>query len=195
MSNTGVRFFVEGKTDLKFICDLVAEYFPDLQLSINADFTLLKSWSGYKSETKEFIENSDKGLINLLIIDNDVSGRRAEVEKDLVQLGIKAELFLFPDNNRVGELEHLLVDIATVRNIIDCFESYEACIKDYESVDPKGKVYAYVDALIPKADKKKDEKIIKDPLRWNYRNKDHWNLQHEALNPLLEFLHKHIVMA
>ena len=177
MSNTSVRFFVEGKTDQKFIYDLVLEFFPELPLSLNTDFTILKSWSGYKSEAK------------------DMTGRRAEVEKDMAQLGIKAELFLFTDNDRIGELEHLLIDIATVRNIIDCFESYEACIKDYESVDPKGKVYAYVDALIPLSDKKKDEKIIKDPLRWNYRNKDHWNLQHEALNPLLDFFRMHIVTA
>jgi hypothetical protein len=191
MSEANVKFFVEGKLDARFVMDLALEHL-NCSLDFREDFVLLGSWSGYKNEVKRFIENSDSGKINLLIIDADVRDRRTAVQRDMQELKIKAELFLFPDNNRVGELEHLLVDIAAERDIIECFEKYETCIKDYESVDPKGKIYAYLDALIPNTDKKKDEKILKDPLRWDFKNKDHWNLDHESLKPLLAFLTGHI---
>ena len=98
MSGGNLKFFVEGKMDKKFVADLVNEHF-NFTLDLKDDFVELLSWSGYKNQTNRFIEYSDLGYTSFLIIDNDVSDRKIEVERDIKHLGIKAELFLFPDDS------------------------------------------------------------------------------------------------
>ena len=181
------RFFVEGKADAKFIKDLIEEHFG-LVLDLRTDFIELGGWSGYKKEANRFIESTLLGNTNIVVMDNDEKERRAEVEKDFVDLNIKGELFLMPDDRRIGELETLLSDIAVKRDIIKCFDQYKECIRQYNPIDEKDKIYAYLDALLSQKDKKK---LIKDENR-DFRNKEHWDLHHESLNPLLEFLTKHL---
>ena len=183
----GFRFFVESKADAKFITDLIAEHF-NIPLDLKKDFTELGGWSGYKNAVKRFIESTLDKNVNIVILDNDELTRRLEVEKGFTELGIKGELFLMPNGDHIGALETLLSDIAVKRDIIECFDQYKNCISQYNSVDEKDKIYAYLDALLPEKDKLK---LIRDENR-DFRNKDHWNLHHDSLKPLLAFLGKHI---
>lgn len=107
---------------------------------------------------------------------------------DFEEFGIPVKLFLFPSNIGNGALENLLCDIAIERKIIDCFENYQECINGYEAPVTKSKVYAYLDALLPANQKKSDKKDMLKEENRNYRNTHHWNLKHNTLNSLKDFL-------
>jgi hypothetical protein len=189
MSN--FKFFVESKADEKFLKDYIVEIF---QLNLqDADFDTLTSWSGYKAggslsaSIRQGFED-EKKIILILDADNNFAERKKEVLGDFAKFGIPVELFLFPNNANTGSIESLLCEIAVERKILKCFEDYEDCIKGYKSPVVKSKVFAYLDALLPSNQKKNDSKdLIQDKNR-DYRNKTHWNLQHEYLNSLKGFI-------
>ena len=53
----------------------------------------------------------------------------------------------------------------------------------------KTKIYGYLEALLGASNKEKEK--IKDKKR-DYKNTKHWNLDSVYLNPLKEFLSKHL---
>jgi hypothetical protein len=53
----------------------------------------------------------------------------------------------------------------------------------------KSKIYVYLEALLGKTRDEKEK--AKDPKR-DYKNTDHWNLDADALQPLQEFLKRHL---
>lgn len=186
MSNVNVKFFVEGSADRKFLMDLMVEHF---QIVLEKeDIDILDGWGNYKSVIIRFNEQNDYPEKVILILDNDTEERKQEILAGLSGLVGNTELFLLPDDSRIGELETLLSDIAVKRDIIECFDQYKKCISQYNPTDEKDKIFAYLDALLPKKEKKH---LIKEENR-NYRNKDHWDLHHKSLTPLLAFLSKHI---
>jgi hypothetical protein len=185
------KFFVEDKAHVKFLIDFVAERF-NIQLS-DTDFYKLNSWAGYKEggiAFPDYGQNTENGIVNITILDADVNAesRRNEVISDFASLGINSHLFLFPNDNAAGELEIALAEIAVDRKIISCFEAYEKCIEGYEKPVNKSKIFAYLDAVLePKYKKNNRRDLIQEQNR-NYRNLAHWNLHHDYLNPLYNFL-------
>jgi len=191
------RIFTESKADIKFLIDYIGEVF-NIELNEKEDFDSLLGWSGYKSNGKikaSIKENSiDNEKISILILDadNNFLQRQKEVQSDFAGFNIPISLFLFPNNNSAGTLESILCEIATERQLIQCFEAYENCIAGHQTPVIKSKIFAYLDALLPSVNKRNDKNdLIQDHNR-NYRNKLHWNLNHEFLNPLKEFLSQHI---
>lgn len=189
------RIFVEGKSDQKFLRDFILERFgTELQ---DQHFDLLGSWSGYMSNGNliaSIQENLDNNKTNILVLDSDEDFKKRETKilQDFQQFGIGVELFLFPTHSENGTLEHLLCNITVKSDILECFEQYEECIKGYESPVIKSKVFAYLDALLPKNQKKGNSNDrIQDVYR-DYRNKEHWDLNSSYLEPLRTFLSKHI---
>lgn len=185
------RIFTESKADVKFISDYISENF-DVKLTVN-DFDTLDSWSGYKAGGKiedSIQQNHDNGKQTILILDadNDFARRQAEIIRDFQRYNIPVHLFLFPNNSSNGNLENLLTEIATDRKLIECFEGYETCIEGYQLPISKSKIYAYLDALLPAKNKKNNRKDLIEPENRNYRNLAHWNLHHEHLQPLHNFL-------
>ncbi len=182
------KIFTESDADVKFISDYIFEHF-DVQITRDA-FYVLNSWSGYKNAINELAENSDNGSDTILILDadNDFIARQSEVINDFATYKIPVKLFLFPNDASDGNLENLLCEIATEREILVCFEAYEACIRGHEAPVIKSKVFAYLDALLTDKNKKGNKHdLIKEANR-NYRNSAHWDLHHEYLQPLKAFL-------
>lgn len=185
------RIFTEGKPDVKFLKDYIEEIFG-LTLDDN-DFDTLGSWAGYKAggDIKASIkENQENQKRTIVIIDADIDfqSRKKEVLKDFTDFGIPVSLFLFPNDDKPGCLENLLCSIAIEQKILNCFEQYENCIVGYESPVIKSKVFAYLDALLPANKKKGDSKDLIQEKNRDYKNKAHWDINHEALSPLKEFL-------
>ena len=189
------KIFTESKADVKFLKDYIEEI---LNISLNYDnFDTLGSWAGYKEGgnlKQSFIENNNNENISILILDADVDTekRRLEVLNDFKSFDTSIELFLFPNNKDNGELETLLAQIAVDRKLIDCFESYEKCIEGYEKPVNKSKIFAYLDALLPHNNKDNNKKDLIQDANRNYKNRDHWKLDTDYLNPLKEFLSQFI---
>ncbi len=192
MANS-VHIFLEGNSDKKFFIDYVHLTFPEKSERIKTIDV------GGKDKLhlaqNEFKKNTDNGGINLVIFDanGDYEKRKKELEAKKEELGIVFELFLLPNNKERGDFEDLLVAISNPKHkqIFGCFEEYQNCItkhnQTYTLPNKKAKVYAYLEALLPVAEK---EKIHTG--RRNYLNAEHWDLNHPFLNPLKEFLKKHL---
>jgi hypothetical protein len=185
------KIFTESKADIKFLQDYISAHFANL---VPEDFSYpLNSWAGYKSDGQVIAsiqENFEKGKETILILDadNNFAARRSEVLNDFQGFNIPVHLFLFPNNALSGSLETALCAVAVKRDILMCFEDYEDCIRDYESPVIKSKVFAYLDALLPSANKKNDKNDLIQDAKRNYKNAAHWNLHHKYLNPLRNFL-------
>lgn len=185
------RIFTEGKPDIKFLKDYIEEVFGIIL--DESDFDTLGSWAGYKAggDIKASIkENQENKKETILIIDadNDFSSRQNEVLTDFAQFGTPVNLFLFPNNKNSGCLENLLCVIAIEQKILNCFNQYEECINGYESPVIKSRIFAYLDALLPSNKKKGDSKDLIQEKNRDYKNKAHWDLNHDETTPLKTFL-------
>lgn len=189
MSNFTI--FTESKADVKFLKDFAAEVFN--KPLADSNFDTLLSWSGYKAGEflkTEIQENFDEGKETIIILDadNDIEARRKEIMNDFNAYSIPIHLFLFPNNASTGNIESLLEKIATNRKVMDCFLEYEKCVSEHPKPLHDSRIYSYLDMLLypdPKSGGNKD--LRKEEFR-DYRNKDHWDLTHEYLLPLQEFL-------
>lgn len=185
------RIFTESKADIKFLKDYIKEVFNhDLE---DGYFDPLGSWSGYKAGGQlntSIQQNFDDGKKTILILDadNDFEKRKNEVLTDFMNYKIPINLFLFPNNIDNGNLETLLAQVAVERKLIDCFETYEKCITGYQLPANKSKIFAYLDALLPPKNKKNDKHDLIQEANRNYANKAHWDLNHDYLLPLNQFL-------
>lgn len=185
------RIFTESAADVKFLKDYIEEVF---NIILNdEDFDTLGSWSGYKAGgilKASIKQNAEDNKVTILILDadNNHNSRLEEVIADFAGFNTPINLFLFPNNNNSGSLESILCEIAIKRKIIQCFEEYETCIDGYQTPVIKSKIFAYLDALLPSAHKKNDKIDLIQEKNRNYRNTNHWNLHHEFLTPLKEFL-------
>lgn len=188
---TSFRIFTESDADIKFLKDFVQFNF-DIRLQ-NESFYELGAWSGYKTNQQPLAAirtNADEQRATILILDadNDFEQRVSEVREDFQRFGIPVHLFLFPNNSAVGNLEYLLTTVAVERKLINCFLAYEECVSDYNRpMLYKARIYSYLDTLLEPG-----QKVVKNDLRKeanrNYLNAAHWDLKHQSLNPLREFL-------
>ena len=182
-----VIFFVESKkSDAKFLIDFIEERFA-IKLTSN-NFIELGGWSGYKKETKKYTElYTDKIQITILDADNNFIDRKKEVESDFAELGIKSELFLFPNDLTNGNLETLLANIAIRQDLINCFQAYEECVQLFPKKLNDARIYSYLDLLLHPNPFQNNIDLRKEENR-NYRNKEHWKLDNEYLDALYNFL-------
>ena len=190
MSN--YRIFTESKADIKFLSDYIEDVF-DISLE-ESDFDPLGSWSGYKpgGDIKASIKQNsvDDEKISILILDadNNFKQRQDNVLEDFRNFNISVSLFLFPNNSSNGNIEDLLSNIAVDRKLMDCFLEYEKCVKAYPKKLNDSRIYSYLDMLLIENYKDgKGRDLRREEFR-NYKNEEHWNLQHEFLQPLKEFL-------
>ncbi len=193
-----MTIFVEGKADIRFLSDYINKLgFVNIS---QTDFIEM----GGNDETAifnrkiDFERSTALGKINLLIFDSDGNYETtySELERIKKKLSINFELFLFPNNAANGALENLLIEIVPEANkvIFKCFDGFEECLKNDARFAPpvlKTRIYAYIDALLSKREKKEREKHAPEENR-NYLREDHWNLESKALQPLKTFLESHI---
>lgn len=199
-----LTIFVEGDADKQFIL----QFLESIPLPVK-ESCIVKT-SGWNNLISPKIEEaylnrmrrtSADGGINLVIFDADdnIEGRKNELFSWKKRQNVNFELFLFPNNKVVGELEDLLEQIINPENqpVMDCWADYETALKKvslpWRDGTPltipakKTKIYAYLEVLlgISKSEKNK----IKEPNR-DYQNEKHWNLKAHALTELGDFLRK-----
>lgn len=197
------KIFVEGDADVRFITQLLEFLFED---SINKSSIVktsgcdsLISPKTEKTYLNQMRLTSANGGTNLVIFDadDDFEKRKNALLHWKERHNVAFELFLFPNNNDIGELEDLLEQIINKENqpIMDCWTNYENSLKEvklpWKQGEPltipakKTKIYAYLEVLLGAS--KSQKEMIKDPKR-EYTNKNHWNLKADALNALSGFL-------
>ena len=197
------NIFVEGVADARFfkqyVSHVLGEEVPDERLVI------LKGWDNLKTEASALRMRSmtANGGVNIVIVDADLNykTRKDEIEKWKQANEAEFELFLLPNDQDPGALEDLLENIINPNNrpVMNCWENYEKELVKLNipgrtpppltTPAKKTKIYGYLEALL--LDSKSQKEMIKEVKR-NYRNPLHWNLDAEYLDPLKEFLNKHL---
>ncbi|MDR0977549.1 MAG: hypothetical protein LBL71_00690 [Endomicrobium sp.] len=156
--------------------------------------------------SSKIIEHSSEKTLFIFDADTEFETRTGEISKKIENIktivkdkNIDIGSFLFPNNEDNGTLEHLLEKIIPKGNkpILDCWNSYKKCLnskhpkhpalpddKD-DKDDKKAEIYAYLDALGSK-------KIKEAGHDREYGNKEYWELNSDALEPLKKFLEENL---
>ena len=199
------NIFVEGLADERFfkqyISHVSGEEVEDERLVI------LKGWDNLKTEASAVRMKSmtANGGVNIVVVDADMDflARQDEIAKWKQENRVEFELFLLPNNHDTGALEDLLENIINPNNrpIFDCWETYEDELVKLNipgrTPPPltipakKTKIYGYLEALL--GDTKSQKELIKEAKR-NYEETLHWNLDAAYLNPLKDFLARHLLI-
>lgn len=144
---------------------------------------------GGKAPFPEVIETCESSDNILIVADANSAfeGRLKKLQstarKITEQTAADVKIFLLPDNKSAGELENLLEEISVGKEIYECLEQYEKCLRTKKSalnnkLDMKAKIYAYCDARNIRAHWGKRE----------YCDKAHWDLNDPKLESLRKFL-------
>ncbi|MBD5386937.1 hypothetical protein HDR70_03505 [bacterium] len=172
------------------------------QLGIDAasyNIIPLNGKDNLRNARNQFIQNTLEEGLNLIIFDADTSDnlggyrqRKEYLEGLLNELGMDAEIFLFPNNADDGDFETLLEGTTrrnSFRRFFDCFEDYELCLGDeYVHPNRKGKLHTYITSMkLSNAQRKKIGSGF-----WLFDEDKYWDLHADALSPLADFLRKHL---
>jgi hypothetical protein len=201
-----IKIFVEGKGDKAFLKAYIELLQREGHLNTTASFEFidLKGWTNIAKVNNTFIENSDFGGINLVILDADnpsnqggYTKRRIDIEAIKAENDLIFDLFLFPNNETDGDFETLLEFIINQKHngLLKCFTAYEDCIAKHNPADSKAiynlpikksKIYSYVDAF-PKSRSEKEKFKQGD---YFFANPELWDIFSASLKPLKSFLLK-----
>ena len=135
----------------------------------------------------QIVSTHDAGDRVAMILDanSNKKQRAREVDRAIKRLDLPVDrYFLLPNDHESGSLETLLEHMAVSEHkaVYQCLEQYGHCLRSrnptYQPPDPKGRVYAYCEALgIETRDSKRD-----------FTDSTHWNLDSPVLDPLKRFL-------
>ena len=174
--------FVEGSDDEHFIRCLLKH------MSVaNVDTDRIGGGvSKLPSVAPQIQRRRDAGARIAVVLDanSDFEKRRAEFLRKKDELGLPINrFFLLPNNKDGGCLETLLEEMAIPdhRVVYDCLKKYEDCLLSngkYQLPNPKGRIYAYCEAL----------NIKPRPSERDYGDSEYWDLNTPALEPLKQFL-------
>ena len=201
------RIFVEGNADKRFIAQLLESIFneniPSGNIIPTHGYTNLIAVDKERTFINEMQRTTADGGINLVVFDADSNceTRRRELSDWERRSKVNFELFLFPDNSNSGELEDLLRQIINPVNqpVMECWDKYEDSLKainlPWKDGIPltipakKTRIYAYLEALLGSSRSEKEK--IKEAKR-DYLNKNHWDLNAQALHNLIDFLESNL---
>lgn len=183
-----------------------------LQLLPGGDTILIHSTGGWSKLGKKqafFIrEACDFGGRTLVVFDADYNTpeheeggyaqRRAALLNKVAPYDSAPEVYLFPEPNQDGDLEKLLLRLVTPRHqcVMDCYDGYETCLKQYpnetgdgpyyNAPSDKRRLYDYVNVMPLTGDEWK--RHHKGGGQKIFENTDLWNLNASAIQPLRDFL-------
>lgn len=199
--------FVEGDADKRFIAQLLESIFneniPSGNIIPTHGYTNLIAVDKERTFINEMQRTTADGGINLVVFDADSNceTRRRELSDWERRSKVNFELFLFPNNFNSGELEDLLRQIINPVNqpVMECWDKYEDSLKainlPWKNGIPltipakKTRIYAYLEALLGSSRSEKEK--IKEAKR-DYLNKNHWDLNAQALHNLIDFLESNL---
>lgn len=181
-----LNIYVEGLSDKDFIQAILESHFPSSK-------PIIIDLEGNYSRLPQKASRLKEGKLNLIILDSGVNTQELvdEVLKpfsdDEIENGreLLYKCFFIERN-----LEDLVRKICpAVENALwSCIDQYATCNtalnrSDLRPVDNKAKVYIYANAhMIPNEFKSK-----------TFHNPNLWDLNNEAVNPLVEFLKTHLI--
>ena len=202
-----VNIFLEAKSaktpEACFMQALVKRHFPNAVVGQDYTFIFVDGKDNLSNVVPLMQMNTDNGGANLVVFDADIpenGGGFAKRQQDLLskkeQLGVKFDLFLYPSNFEDGDVEVLLERIARKdkhARFFSCFQKYEECIsqaKDangrprYKTPNRKGKLHTYINAM-PLSNR---QSRFLGSGQWLFDNSEYWDLNNDALQPLICFL-------
>lgn len=196
-----INLIVEGEEDEKFLSDFIKYHFNFDKGSFVFIRLEGKDKITHESKIMLFNDNSTSQIDmmskpsrnNLLVFDSDGTYNNGGFKKRLIELKeikgkfkINFKEFLFPNHQSDGELEDLLEMIIKpeFHPVLNCYNNYTDCISKinpaYILPDKKGKIYALTETLVGSKEAKGTKR--------DYFNEEIWDLNHEALHPLKNFL-------
>lgn len=198
------RIFIEAKNDKTpehyFLKTIIATFFPGIEVK----FIFMDGIGNLYNETIvnqiNLAQENGEQIIVLADADTTAKGygyakRQKEINDGMAAHALSFPYFLYPNNRDDGDVE-VLMENAARRDLhstfFDCFEDYEKCVSGMknESGEPrynvpnlKGKLHTYMAA------QKLPRKLCKrfGSGDWLFDNKDYWNLEADALQPLKKF--------
>ncbi len=206
------RIFIEAKSDktseYHFLQTIINIFFPEAEI----EFIFM---DGIGNLFKEAILNQIKvaqetgeQIIVFADADSVTKGygyvkRKKEIDNGIINNSVSFPYFIYPNNQDDGDVETLM-EVAALKApnkvFFDCYADYETCLKGvkdsngeyiYNVPSLKGKVYAYAAAqTIYNTQQKQRIPLIKSMGcgDWAFNNKNYWNLEVDALQPLKDFL-------
>ncbi len=186
-----VKIFVEGYCDKRLIEDYISH------LKLQKGFEVIYTGGKDKIKTqiptiKKFNDQEHKVAV-IFDSDKNFKNRLADLEKLKNENEIIFDIFLFPNHKDAGTIEDLLLNIYNpiYQPVFDCLDAYEKCLTkngQYKVPIKKGKIYGFLDAVLPI----EEEDKVKDNKR-EFIGNDYWLLDNAYLKPLEEFLLKYKV--
>lgn len=191
-----IKIFIESKNsqtpEYNFINTLLNVFDYDI---LQYEIVPLNGKDTLHLAKNQFIQNTAEGGINLIIFDADNSAngggynkRKNELSTKLSELGIIADIYLWPDNHNDGDFETMLESIARKdlhEHFFACYNDYELCLGDkYLCPNRKGKLHTYVTAM--KLSNNQRRKIGSG--HWLFEDSKLWNLNSPLLDSLKKFL-------
>lgn len=225
MATRQFNIFVEGNDDHDLVLTLIrqlraVEQHPTkassrqttyLEIEPSKEVILVSStggWSKLGKNQAAFLQYAhDSGGRNLIVFDADYDTPEYEsggYVKRLASLLAKVEpydpapaVFLFPQPSRDGDLELLLLQLTqpSQQRVMDCYDGYENCLKQYLGADGKPyynapsnkrRLYDYVNVMpLTGTDYERHHKNGGQKL---FDNPNLWDLSAPAIQPLRDFL-------
>lgn len=188
-----ILIYGEGQEDKMFLLDFIHCRFGADKIYFQVDAT--NSKTKIPKVEQQLRENTDAGGINIIIFDadNDFNKAKDDILNIKNNLNLEFDIFLFPDNQNVGQFETLLMQICPPENLpfFDCWKSFYDCTN--QLVNKKSSLYSktesqcYCEIYLDKSVVRKIEKKKID-----YLDSDAWNLNYPSLEPLYLFLKHHL---
>lgn len=186
-----------------------------LEMQPDKDTLLISSTGGWSKLGKNqafFLRDAvDSGGKNLVIFDADYDtaehesgghvNRLASLLAKVLPYDPAPAVFLLPQPNRDGDLELLLLQLThpSQQRVMDCYDGYEDCLKQFLGTDGKPyynapsnkrRLYDYVNVMPLTGNDY--ERHHKNGGQKIFDNADLWNLDAPAVQPLRAFLDQHI---
>ncbi|MGL4806735.1 MAG: DUF3226 domain-containing protein [Bacteroidales bacterium] len=205
-----IQIYVEGNPDELLIKAIIKKYFPKTLISHN-----IIQAEGYTNIGKlEHLSEKNRNIPggkNLVIFDadsiNHPDGGVVERSKFLNSKNrFIDDIFLFPNHKDDGDIEILLEQIVNPAHqvIIDCFNRfqddiekqffvYNATTAHYVVPAQKAKIFSYAQILKDSFEKhtRKDNLKNLKPQTYCLADDEFWDLNSQALDPLVRFLSKY----
>lgn len=177
-----INLIVEGICDDIFVQQLIAYLkipYDDIKSQL-----LQGNLYNIPQIKNQFHQATDNDFENILIIDadDDCDHTETELKKIIEENDLVTKYFILPNHQDSGNLETLLIQILKSNHseFFDCFDDLDKCLapKPYDSPNNKALVFALLESvgLEGKCEKR------------NYSDQNHWDLDHEYLKPLKDFL-------
>lgn len=160
----------------------------------------VNGWQNLPNVANDIKANTLAGGTNLVVFDADTPAngggfqtRLQCIQQMLIQEGLTAQIFLFPDNRHDGDLECLLEQLVRDdihQQFFDCFSDYENCLgSGYVHPNRKAKLYSYVSSQLALSNNQR-KKVGRG--EWCFDDPNLWDLNRQVLDALKVFFNQWI---